>query len=79
MLRAACNYPRAKTGVTALAIRRWRNTTEKQFAGEPNAAATRWRISPHPSAESAFDGLERQRWRVELLRVRGGEPHFQNF
>ena len=64
-----------ETGVTALAIRRWRNTTEKQLAGEPNAAATRWRVSPHPSPQTGFDGLPRQHWQVDLLRVRGGEPN----
>ena len=31
-----------ESGVTALVLRRWRNTTEKALAGEPNAAATRW-------------------------------------
>src|SRR5580658_8314823 len=34
-------------GVTALIIRRWHNIAEKSAAGEPNAAATRWRVSPH--------------------------------
>jgi protein ImuA len=63
-----------ETGVSALIIRRWRNTTEKEFAGEPNASSTRWRVSPHPSPSDGFEGLERQHWRVELLRVRGGEP-----
>ena len=64
-----------QTGVTAMAIRRWRNTTEKKLAGEPNAAATRWRVSPHPSPPAEFEGLPRQNWKVDLLRVRGGEPH----
>jgi protein ImuA len=64
-----------ESGVTAFAIRRWRNLAEKERAGEPNASASRWRVSPHPSPASGFDGLERQYWRVELLRVRGGEPH----
>src|SRR5580658_5889520 len=64
-----------ESGVTALALRRWRNTTEKALAGEPNAAATRWRISPQPSLPGGFEGLERQLWQVELLRLRGGEPH----
>jgi protein ImuA len=65
----------AETGVMAFAIRRWRNTTEKGLAGEPNAAATRWRIAPHPSPAGGFDGMPRQLWQVELLRARGGEPH----
>jgi protein ImuA len=64
-----------ESGVTALIIRRWRNAAEKSAAGEPNAAATRWRIAPHPSPVNGFDGLARQWWQVDLLRVRGGEPH----
>ena len=65
-----------QSGVTALIIRRWSNTAEKSGAGEPNAAATRWRIAPHPSPPvSGFDGLARQWWQLDLLRVRGGEPH----
>jgi protein ImuA len=63
-----------ESGVTAIVIRRWHNATEKAQASEPNAAATRWRISPHPSPQKNFDGLDRQRWHVELLRARGGEP-----
>ena len=63
------------TGVTALAIRRWRTQSDKSQASEPNAAATRWRVSPHPSPQTGFEGLRRQQWQVELLRVRGGEPH----
>ena len=60
-----------ESGVTALVIRRWCG----QSADEPNAAATRWRVSPHPSPGTAFDGMPRQSWHVELVRVRGGEPH----
>jgi protein ImuA len=64
-----------ESGVTALALRRWRNSAERAFADEPTAAATRWRVSPSPSPSSGFEGLPRQHWLVELLRVRGGEPH----
>jgi protein ImuA len=64
-----------ENGVTAFAIRRWRNTDEKIWIDDPNAAATRWRVSPHPSPHQEFEGLERQRWHVELLRVRGGVSH----
>jgi protein ImuA len=63
-----------ETGVTALLLRRWRTVNEKQLAGEPNAASTRWRVSPSPSAQGPFDHIERQRWLIELLRVKGGEP-----
>ena len=64
----------AETGVTALLIRRWRSLNEKPLTEEPSAAATRWRISPHPSPDAGFDGLQRQHWKVDLLRARGGEP-----
>jgi protein ImuA len=64
-----------ESGVTALIIRRWHNLAEKNATGEPNAAATRWRIAPHPSPATGFDGLPRQHWQLDLLRVRGGEPH----
>src|SRR6476469_4389813 len=46
-----------ESGVTAIVIRRWHNATEKAQASEPSAAATRWRISPHPSPQKSFDGL----------------------
>ncbi len=65
----------SESGVTALAIRRWRNAAEKCASEQPIAAATRWRVSPSPSIGPGFEGLRRQRWHVELLRVRGGEAH----
>jgi protein ImuA len=61
----------AESGVTALAVHRW----QAKRADEPNAAATRWRVSPHPSPAEGFEGMPRQHWNIELLRVRGGEPH----
>jgi len=64
-----------ESGVTALVIRRWYSATEKEASAEPNAAATRWCIAPSPSPASGFDGLPRQHWQLDLLRVRGGEPH----
>jgi protein ImuA len=62
-----------ESGVTALIIRRWHS--EQQASSEPNAAATRWRIAPAPSPASNFDGLPRQLWQLDFLRVRSGEPH----
>jgi protein ImuA len=64
-----------ESGVTAFALRRWRLSSEKALAEEPNAAMTRWRVSPAASMEGPFDHIQRQRWKVELLRVRGGDPH----
>ncbi len=50
---------------------------------EPNAAVTRWRLAALPSAPPLprpllgapdVPGLGRARWRLELLRCRGGDP-----
>src|SRR4051812_24738354 len=62
-----------QSGVTALVVRRWHNANDRALAGEPNAATTRWRVSPSPSIADGLEGLLRQRWLVELLRCRGGE------
>jgi protein ImuA len=64
-----------ESGVRAMLLRRWRTVNEKQFAREPNAATTRWCVAPSSSVDGSFDHIDRQRWPVELLRVRGGEPH----
>jgi len=64
------------SGITAFVLRRWRNG--EQAAREralPNAAVTRWRITALPSRPKCGEQrVGRPRWRVELLRCRGGEP-----
>jgi protein ImuA len=65
-----------RSGITAFLLRRWREGG--QAAREralPNAATTRWRIAAIPSPLVRNEpGVGRARWRVELLRCRGGEP-----
>jgi protein ImuA len=65
-----------RSGITALLLRRWRDGG--QAAREralPNMAVTRWRIAAAPSRLLPGEpGIGRPRWRVELLRCRGGEP-----
>ena len=68
----------AATGALAFAIRRPARADDPALE-EPNAAVTRWRIAPLPSAPPLphapeVPGLGRARWRLELLRVRGGAP-----
>lgn len=62
------------SGVTAFALRRWRNG--EQAAAQrlaPNAAQTRWRIKALPGDVAAGEpGIGRIRWQVELWRCRGG-------
>src|SRR6516164_8795333 len=65
-----------RSGITAFLLRRWRDGG--QAARErnlPNAAVTRWRVAALPSQPLPGEpGVGRPRWRVELLRCRGGEP-----
>jgi protein ImuA len=65
-----------RSGITAFLLRRWRNGG--QAAREralPNAATTRWRIAVMPSRPIRDEPeIGRPRWRIELLRCRGGEP-----
>ncbi|PAX08665.1 ImuA family protein [Sphingomonas lenta] len=42
--------------------------------GQPSAALTRWRVKSAPSAPLSFEGVGRARWRLELVRQKGGEP-----
>jgi protein ImuA len=51
------------------------NAEEEHAAdfGQPTAAVTRWRVSTLPSAPLPVAGVGRARWRLELIRSRGGE------
>ena len=66
------------SGVTAFALRRFRQAADPALA-EPNAAMTRWRVAvlpsppPLPHAPNT-PGLARARWRLDLVRCRGGAP-----
>jgi protein ImuA len=64
-----------RSGVTAFLLRRWRNAgTAARERNQPNAAATRWRISALPSIPTGGEpGVGLPCWRIELLRCRGGE------
>ena len=65
------------TGALAVALRRSRRNDDPALA-EPSAAVTRWRVHVLPSGPAlpyapGVPGLARARWRLELLRCRGGE------
>ena len=59
-----------KSGVMAVALRR-----QAEANAPPNAARTRWRIGPYPSAPLPVPGIGRARWQIELTRCRGGTPN----
>jgi protein ImuA len=66
------------SGTPALLLRRWRRIAAEPFAA-PSAAFTRWRIGAAPAAPlpfgiDRFEGIGRPRWRVALVRQRGGPP-----
>jgi protein ImuA len=65
-----------RSGITAFLLRRWRDGGQAAHERAlPNAAVTRWRIAALPSKSLPGEpGVGRPRWRVELLRCRGGEP-----
>ena len=65
-----------RSGVTALLLRRWRSADEAAAERtRPSAALTRWQIAALPSVDIMNEpGIGRPRWRIELLRVRGGVP-----
>jgi protein ImuA len=65
-----------RSGITAFLLRRWRDGGQAACERNlPNAAVTRWRIAALPSQPLPGEpGVGRPRWRVELLRCRGGEP-----
>ena len=58
-------------GTIGLMLRRWRRNGQDPLA-LPSAAATRWRIGCVPSGELPTVGIPRSRWKVELVRQRGG-------
>jgi protein ImuA len=65
------------SGVIAFAIRRSRRHDDPALT-EPSAAATRWRVGVLPSGPPLphapdVPGLGRARWRLDLVRCRGGE------
>jgi protein ImuA len=60
------------SGVIGLVLRRWRAVKPPLGA---NAAATRWQVTALPSTPLAgtTPGVGRPRWRLELVRCRGGQ------
>jgi protein ImuA len=67
-----------QSGVTCFALRRSRSRDGPMLT-EPTAGMSRWRVvalpSPPPLARfGERPGLAWPRWRLELVRCRGGEP-----
>ena len=65
-----------KSGVTALVLRAPSHCKgarrQAETGTEPLAAASRWRITPLPSARHVIPEAGRARWRLELLQSRSG-------
>jgi protein ImuA len=56
-----------------LMLRRWDTEKEAAQFGLPTAAMTRWRVTSIPSMPLPVPGIGRARWRLELLRCKGGQ------
>jgi protein ImuA len=61
------------SGTIGLAVRHWRRQIDAAEFALPTAARTRWRVSALPSTPLPVPGIGRARWRLELIRCRGGE------
>jgi protein ImuA len=61
------------SGAIAFVIRRWSRAGEAGAFAQPTATTTRWRITAVPSAPLPVPGIGRARWRLELVRARGGD------
>lgn len=62
------------SGVTGLLLRAKRSSSSDNTPLDNTAAVTCWRVSSAPSHADFATGLGAPRWRVELLRCRGGVP-----
>lgn len=62
------------SGTTALMLKRCRQGRDDPLA-PLSAAVTRWRIGCVPSQALPVSGIARPRWKIELVRQRGGPPH----
>lgn len=67
-----------QSGVLAVLVRRSQGFDDPVLT-EPSAAMTRWRVAMLPSPPALprapdIAGLRRARWKLELMRCRGGEP-----
>lgn len=63
-----------ESGTMALMHKKWRKASQDPL-GHPSAAVTRWKIGCVPSEPLPVQGVGHPRWRVELVRQRGGEPY----
>ncbi|HEX3861203.1 MAG TPA: damage-inducible protein [Stellaceae bacterium] len=73
-----------RSGIITLLLRRWRSGAEAAAErNRPSAALTRWRVTASSSKDPGWGvgvgarkirNIGQPRWRVELLRCRGGVP-----
>jgi len=64
----------AEGGRTIALILRRHGRADADPLAVPSAAVTRWRVATAPSTPLPVEGVGRARWRIELMRQRGGAP-----
>ncbi len=61
-------------GTLGLILRRWNTAKLAVQFHHPTTACTRWRVHSLPAAPLPVEGVGRPRWRLDLLRAKGGNP-----
>ena len=64
----------AEGGRTIALLQRRHARPDGDPLAPPSAAITRWRIAPAPSTPLPAEGVGRPRWRLDLVRQKGGDP-----
>jgi protein ImuA len=64
----------AEGGRTIALLMKRHGKAQDDPLGAPSAAVTRWRVATAPSTPLPVAGIGRPRWRVELIRQKGGIP-----
>ena len=62
----------AEGGRTIALLMKRQGKTDADPLASPSAAITRWRVASAPSSPLPCEGVGRARWRLELVRQRGG-------
>ncbi|MCW0199873.1 protein ImuA [Sphingopyxis sp.] len=64
----------ASDGKTPILLYRRHRSRDRCPLEQPSSAMTRWRIGCAPSTRLPYAGVGRERWSIELVRQRSGNP-----
>ncbi|PAL24332.1 protein ImuA [Sphingopyxis sp. GW247-27LB] len=64
----------ASDGKTPMLLYRRHRARDRCPLDQPSSAMTRWRVGSAPSTRLPYAGVGRERWLIELVRQRNGNP-----